>query len=108
MGVRNTTFSIIKALAIILMVIGHAEAPELITNFIYTFHMPVFFIAAGYFFQRKYIQQPWEFCAKLFNGLYLPMVKWSIMFLLLHNVFFYFGILNEEYGNWTGGVTHPY
>ena len=108
MGARNTTFSIIKALAIILMVIGHAEAPELITNFIYTFHMPVFFIAAGYFFQRKYLQQPWEFCAKRFKGLYLPMVKWSIMFLLLHNVFFYFGILNEEYGNWTGGVTHPY
>ena len=108
MSARNTTFSIIKALAIILMVIGHAEAPGLITNFIYTFHMPVFFIAAGYFFQRKYLQQPWEFCAKRFRGLYVPMVKWSIMFLLLHNVFFYFGILNEQYGNWTGGVTHPY
>ena len=21
---------------------------------------------------------------------------------------FYFGVLNEDYGNWTGGVTHPY
>ena len=108
MDARNTTFSIIKALAIILMVIGHAEAPGLITNFIYTFHMPVFFIAAGYFFKRKSLEHPWEFCSKRFKGLYVPMVKWSIMFLVLHNVFHYFGILNEQYGNWTGGVTHPY
>ncbi len=105
---RNTVLSIIKGFAIILMVIGHAEAPELITNFIYTFHMPVFFIAAGYFFSRKYVENPWSFCVKRFKGLYVPFVKWSLMFLLLHNIFFHFGILNEEYGNWTGGVTHPY
>ena len=100
--------SICKGLAIILMVIGHAEAPELVTNFIYTFHMPVFFIAAGYFFSRKYLSDPWTFVAKRFKGLYVPFLKWSVLFLLLHNVFFHFGILNETYGNWTGGVTHPY
>lgn len=90
------------------MVIGHAEAPELITNFIYTFHMPLFFIAAGYFFNKKYLSDPWPFIAKRFKGLYIPFLKWSIVFLLLHNVWHYTGILNEVYGNWTGGVTHPY
>ena len=29
---RNTTIAILKAIAIILMVVGHAEAPELLTN----------------------------------------------------------------------------
>lgn len=105
---RNYTISILKGIAIILMVIGHAEAPGLITNFIYTFHMPLFFMAAGYFFSRKYLSDPWTFIGKRFKGLYIPFLKWGFIFLLLHNVWFHFGILNEQYGNWTGGVTHPY
>lgn len=105
---RNNVISICKGIAIILMVIGHAEAPGLLTNIIYTFHMPLFFITAGYFFNRSYLSDPWTFCRKRFNGLYIPFVKWSLVFLLLHNVWHHFGILNETYGNWTGGVTHPY
>ena len=52
---RNTVIAIAKGIAIILMVIGHADAPGLLTNFIYTFHMPLFFMAAGYFFNYKYL-----------------------------------------------------
>ncbi|HAP30121.1 MAG TPA: hypothetical protein DCR26_08355 [Porphyromonadaceae bacterium] len=105
---RDTVLSVSKGIAIILMVAGHAEAPELVTNFIYTFHMPLFFMAAGYFFSRRYLDDPWSFISKRVKGLYYPFLKWSIFFLLLHNVWFHFGILNEQYGNWTGGVTHPY
>ncbi len=105
---RNTVISICKGIAIILMVAGHAELPTILSNFIYVFHMPLFFITAGYFFSRKYLADPWAFCAKRFKGLYVPFVKWSLFFLVLHNVFFHFGILNEQYGNWQGGVTHPY
>lgn len=104
----NTVISIAKGIAIILMVAGHAEGPELLTNFIYTFHMPLFFIAAGYFFIRRYLTDPWTFIAKRIKGLYFPFLRWSLFFLLLHNVWFHFGILNEQFGNWTGGVTHPY
>lgn len=105
---RNTAISIAKGIAIILMVIGHAEAPELVTNFIYTFHMPLFFMAAGYFFSRKYLDDPWSFISKRIKGLYFPFLKWSFLYLILHNIWFQLGILNETFGNWTGGVTHPY
>lgn len=105
---RNTTMSIVKGLAIILMVLGHAEAPGQITTFIYLFHMPVFFMASGYFFSRKNVDEPWEFCRKRFKGLYIPFLKWSLFFLLIHNFLFTVGILNEQYGNWSGGITHPY
>lgn len=108
MAQKNTVISICKGIAIILMVAGHAEPPTLISNFIYIFHMPLFFITAGYFFSRKYLDDPWSFCAKRFRGLYLPFLKWSLLFLVLHNLWFEIGLLNEEYGNWTGGVTHPY
>lgn len=105
---RNTSISICKGLAIILMVMGHTEGPHLLVNFIYLFHMPLFFITAGYFFGKRHAAKPWEFCVKRFKGLYVPFVKWSVFFLIIHNLLFKVGILNEMYGNWNGGVTHPY
>ena len=105
---RNTNLSICKGIAIILMCAGHTECNDMIINFIYLFHMPLFFIAAGYFFNKKYEQDPWLFCKKRFKGLYVPFVKWSVFFLLIHNLMFKIGILNEQYGNWENGVTHPY
>lgn len=105
---RNSLMSIVKGMAIILMVAGHAEGGDMLVRFIYLFHMPVFFIAAGYFFSQASLDDPWRFCMKRVRGLYFPFVKWAVLFLLLHNVLFYFGILNETYGNWTGGITHPY
>ncbi len=105
---RNTSISICKGIAIILMVLGHTEGPHLLLQFVYLFHMPLFFITAGYFFTRKHLDSPWDFCMKRLKGLYVPFVKWSVFFLLIHNVLFKIGILNETYGNWEGGVTHPY
>ena len=104
----NSNLSICKGLAIILMCMGHTEGPSLLINFIYLFHMPLFFIAAGYFFDKKYLSDPWAFCVKRFKGLYVPFVKWSLFFLVLHNLFFKIGLMNEQYGNWDNGVTHPY
>ena len=105
---NNTNLSICKAIAIILMCAGHAEGPSLLVTFIYLFHMPVFFIAAGYFFDKKYLDDPWTFCKKRVKGLYVPFVKWSVFFLVFHNLFFKIGLMNQQYGNWEGGVTQPY
>ncbi len=105
---HNTTISICKGIAIILMVMGHTECPVLLSNFIYVFHMPLFFITAGYFFNRKYLDNPKSFCVKRFKGLYLPFIKYSLLFLLLHNLWFKIGVLNEESTNWLGIVAQPY
>ena len=105
---RNTVISISKGIAIILMVIAHAEAPGWLCKFIFEFHMPLFFITAGYFFSLKYLHDEATFVKKRVKGLYVPFVKWSVIFLALHNLMFKIGILNEAYGNETGGVTHPY
>ena len=105
---RDTTISICKGIAIILMVIAHAEAPGWLCKFIFEFHMPLFFITAGYFFSKKYVGDEASFVKKRVKGLYWPFVKWSVFFLLIHNWMFDIGILNETYGNEMGGVTHPY
>ena len=105
---RDTTISIAKGIAIILMVIAHAEAPGWLCNFIFEFHMPLFFITAGYFFSTKYLHDEATFVKKRIKGLYLPFVKWSVFFLIIHNWMFDIGILNEVYGNDKGGVLHPW
>lgn len=105
---RNNVISICKGIAIILMVLGHTEGPGFLMHIVYLFHMPIFFITAGYFFSRKYLSEPWTFVVKRFKGLYVPMVKWALFFLVIHNLMFKIGLLSEQYGNWENGVTHPY
>src|SRR5574344_3049843 len=98
---RNTIISICKAFAIILMVIGHADCPVALMSFIYEFHMPLFFITAGYFCSLKYLDTEATFVKKRIKGLYWPFVKWATFFLIIHNWMFDLGILNEKHGNWT-------
>ena len=105
---RDTTISIAKGIAIILMVIAHAEAPGWLCRFIFEFHMPLFFITAGYFFSTKYLHDEATFVKKRIKGLYVPFVKWAVFFLIIHNWMFDIGILNEVYGNEQGGVLHPW
>ena len=101
---RDTVISIAKGIAIILMVIAHAEAPGWLCKFIFEFHMPLFFITAGYFFSLKYLNDEATFVKKRVKGLYWPFVKWSVFFLVIHNWMFDLGVLNERFGNDAGGV----
>lgn len=104
---RNSTIDICKGLAIISMVIGHADCPSEVLKFIYLWHMPLFFITTGYFFSKKYLSDEATYMKKRVKRLYVPMVKWSLITLALNPVFFATGILNEQFGNVGGGVTHP-
>lgn len=45
---RVAWLDIAKGMAIILMVLGHTSIPAVASNFIYAFHMPLFFIALGH------------------------------------------------------------
>ena len=57
---RNPSISRAKGMAIILLVAGHTECPGTLMSLIYIFHMPLFFITAGYFFSRRNVEQPWD------------------------------------------------
>lgn len=97
-GYRDQTMDILKGIGIILMVIGHSGTPLWMHDMIYTFHMPLFFIASGWFFKEKCIDAPWDYTKHKLKGIYVPYVKWCLVFLALHNVLYYFGITNQEYG----------
>ena len=105
---RDTTFSIFKALAIFLVVVAHAVAPTYLARFAYLINVPVFFVLSGYFFRVSNVEQKTDFLLRRTRRLYLPFLKWSVFFLLIHNLLFPLGLLSEQYGNAAGGVTHPY
>ena len=50
---RNEVIDVMKGITIILVIIGHMHGPLFLHKFIYTFHMPLFFVLAGYFFSPK-------------------------------------------------------
>ena len=57
--VRNASFDIMKGIAMLAVIIGHITTQ--CHGFIYSFHMPLFFIVSGYFFrsgnQREFMKK---------------------------------------------------
>lgn len=104
---KDNSVSIAKAIAIILMVLAHTCFSEYGNYWINMFHMPLFFFFAGYCFKDKYLTMPSNFVIKRVKGLYKPFVKWGLIFLVLHNLFFYLNIYNNEFG-FRGNVSHLY
>lgn len=49
MKTRDPIFDVMKGVGIVLMLIGHVPPGEHIYHFIYSFHMPLFFLVAGSF-----------------------------------------------------------
>lgn len=104
---RDNKITITKAIGIILMVVVHAGLPQIGANFITMFHMPLFFIVSGYCFKEKYLLNNTDFIKRKIKGLYIPYIKYALLFLVLHNLFFHLNIYNDSYG-FKGEVSHLY
>lgn len=48
---RNRTFDIMKGIGILSVILGHMDVAPFWRTFIFSFHMPLFFILAGYFYR---------------------------------------------------------
>lgn len=93
---KNNYFSIAKGIGIILMVMGHCGAPDLLVKFIYLFHMPLFFFCSGYFLKDiNKTNTLFQTYKKRFKGIYVKFVIWSLIFLAFHNIFYYLNIYND-------------
>ena len=90
----SDAMNIAKGIGIVLMVAGHTGFPW---NFIGLFHMPLFFIISGYFFNATYVDDKKKFIAKRVKRLYMPFVAWNVLFLILHNILYGWGIYQDAY-----------
>ena len=66
------------------------------------FHMPIFFFVSGFCFKQEYIRDTRGFLIKKVKGLWYPYVKFGLIFLICHNVFYYLHIYDSHYGSYTG------
>ena len=87
MELRNNIFDAVKALAIWLVVLGHCVQylsgvdywNDRLFQFIYSFHMPLFFMISGFFFASSAKLGWWEFLSKKALTLLLPCFVWGIV-----------------------------
>lgn len=85
---RNQTIDIIKGIAIILMVYGHTFG--VLRNWVYLFHMPVFFFVCGYCWNTAHSSSKSKVSDYLFERtkrLLLPYFAVIILVTLLRNCF---------------------
>ena len=57
-SLRNANLDALRGLAIILMIIGHVQTP--FRDFIFSFHMPLFFFISGYLYKEKTLNEVLE------------------------------------------------
>ncbi len=80
-GGRVDAFDIMKGVAILLMVVGHTTGKiPLLRAFIFSFHMPLFFLLSGYFFRPSPLLAALK---KNFRRLYVPYL-FTALLLALH------------------------
>ena len=86
--IRDITFDIAKGIGIVLVVIGHYipdNAPSWyigFVSFVYHFHMPLFFMIAGFFYERSIKKIGyWRFVRSKFERLMFPyfILSWAII-----------------------------
>ena len=109
---RNGLIDCAKGLAIILMVAGHActeggAFTHWLHDFIYTFHMPFFFIISGYLYKAEKGNRPLGYVKSKFNSLYVKFIFYNVAFILLNNLLWKIGIINADY-TFYGSSWHQY
>jgi len=83
---RDKTFDILKGIAILCVLVGHSPCtPWFMHRIIYSFHMPLFFIVAGYFIhlwdgQKQTLK---VMITKNFSRLVIPYIVTSILTLFV-------------------------
>lgn len=69
--------------------------------------IPCFFFMSGYCFKNKYLYDFKTFALNKLRGIYWPFVKWTVVFILLHNLLYAIDIYNSEFGyNGVASVTY--
>ena len=79
---RNDLIDISRGLGILLVILGHSGLPISINKWIYSFHMPLFFIISGILFLNKEISIN-ELLNKIANRLLKPYIYFSILVYIL-------------------------
>lgn len=82
-----------KAIGIFLVVVGHTYAGNALTNWIYSFHMPLFFFLSGTMLRNR--GGYWQYIVKRFKRMLIPYLLYSIIYLVYN--FLSVVVLHKDY-----------
>lgn len=74
--IRNQNIDILKGIGILCVLLGHITSSGRLHNLIYTFHMPLFFMASGYFYRP---QSTAILASKLLHTIGIPYLMFSLL-----------------------------
>lgn len=81
---RDVTFDIMKGIGILLMLVGHLHGIGYARQIIYSFHMPMFFLVAGYFTKGYRCESGKIVVYNYFRRLVRPVIfTYALLFLYL-------------------------
>lgn len=95
---RNKNIDLIKGLAIFLVVLGHTYNPYC-HDFIYLFHIAIFYIVSGFCHNRNYsnsIESIGLLFKKRIVSLWVPFMAYNFVFLCAHNLLIKIGFLTTD------------
>lgn len=85
---RNELWDIVKGIGIISIVIGHTINFAKVQEFVYTYHLIIFFFVSIYFYnETKYGDEPFTYVGKRLKGMWPKYVFYGMIIVLLHNTF---------------------
>ena len=75
---RLNYIDICKWLGISLVIFGHIKMPNEMLQWIYAFHMPLFFVLSGYTYRQQKIDK--DFIIKKIKTIYIPFLLFALIF----------------------------
>ncbi|MGN0373790.1 MAG: acyltransferase family protein [Enterocloster sp.] len=111
---RDPYIDVLRALAIISIVIGHGGGmipiiDRPLSSFVYLYHLMMFFFISGLCFKKEYGTQPYLYMGKRIKSLAPTFILYSVFFTLIHNQLLALHMISSEqylYGmdNWLEGI----
>ena len=87
-------WNILKGIGAFCVVLGHCAMP--VQNFVYLFHVPLFFFISGYMYnEQKYGDAPYDNLKGRMKS-WVKYVALYIVYILLHNVLGYYDMLRID------------
>lgn len=92
---KDATFSIMKGLAIVSVVLGHVYVGTRCEMYVNYYHLATFFFVSGFFLKDSHLDNMLDYCWRRFKQLYVPFMKYGLLYIFLHNILYYIGV--EKY-----------
>ena len=66
----------LRGLGIVFVIIGHMSIPDMLRQFVFSFHMPLFFMISGYLYKNDF---SFKWCMRKLDSLFIPYLVYGIL-----------------------------